>query len=45
MANGHLGQFLYINPSSAVIIVRLGKSMGRLSREDWTQVLVSLSER
>ncbi|MBI3772544.1 MAG: serine hydrolase [Gammaproteobacteria bacterium] len=28
MANGHLGQFLYINPSAGVIIVRLGQSMG-----------------
>ena len=44
MANGHLGQFLYINPSTGVIIVRLGKSMGGLSREEWTNVFISLSE-
>jgi CubicO group peptidase (beta-lactamase class C family) len=44
MANGHLGQFLYINPSAGVIIVRLGKSMGGLSREQWTQVFMSLSD-
>lgn len=44
MANGHLGQFLYINPSAGVIIVRLGKSMGGLSRDEWMQVFMSLSE-
>lgn len=44
MANGHLGQFLYINPSANVVIVRLGKSMGGLSRDEWTQVFMSLSE-
>ncbi len=44
MAKGHLGQFLYINPSTGVIIVRLGKSMGGLSREKWTQVFMSLSD-
>lgn len=43
MANGHLGQFLYINPSAGVVIVRLGKSMGGLSREEWSQVFISLS--
>ncbi len=44
MANGHLGQFLYINPSAGVIIVRLGRSMGGLGREEWTQVFMSLSD-
>lgn len=44
MANGHLGQFLYINPSAGVIIVRLGQSMGGLSRDEWTQVFMSLSD-
>lgn len=44
MAIGHLGQFLYINPSAGVVIVRLGKSMGGLSREEWTQVFILLSE-
>lgn len=44
MANGHLGQFLYINPSANVVIVRLGKSMGGLSREEWSQVFISLSD-
>jgi CubicO group peptidase (beta-lactamase class C family) len=43
MANGHLGQFLYVNPSAGIIIVRLGRSMGGLNREEWTQVFISLS--
>lgn len=44
MANGHLGQFLYVNPSAGVVIVRLGRSMGGLSREEWTHVFMSLSD-
>jgi CubicO group peptidase (beta-lactamase class C family) len=28
LASGHLGQFLYVNPNTGVIIVRLGKSRG-----------------
>lgn len=44
MANGHLGQFLYINPIANAVIVRLGKSMGGLNREEWAQVFISLSE-
>lgn len=44
MAIGHLGQFLYINPSTNVVIVRLGKSMGGLSREEWTQIFTTLAE-
>lgn len=43
MANGHLGQFLYINPSASVVIVRLGNGMGGLSREEWMQIFISLS--
>lgn len=44
MAIGHLGQFLYINPSTRVIIVRLGKSMGGLSRKEWQKALMTLSD-
>jgi CubicO group peptidase (beta-lactamase class C family) len=43
MANGHLGQFLYINPSASVVIVRLGSGMGGLSREEWAQIFISLA--
>jgi CubicO group peptidase (beta-lactamase class C family) len=44
LAGGHLGQFLYVNPSAGIVIVRLGKSRGGLSRVDWGKVFVSLSE-
>lgn len=44
MANGHLGQFLYINPRTNVVIVRLGKGMGGLSREEWSRIFISLSD-
>ena len=43
MANGHLGQFLYVNPVAKQIVVRLGKSMGWLNVEDWKAFFVSLS--
>jgi CubicO group peptidase (beta-lactamase class C family) len=45
LAGGHLGQFLYVNPSAGIVIVRLGKSSGGLSRVDWGKVFVSLSEK
>lgn len=44
MANGHLGQFLYVNPATGAVIVRLGRSLGGLSRDEWTQILMSLSD-
>lgn len=45
LSGGHLGQFLYVNPSAKIIIVRLGKSRGGLSRAEWSSLFVSLSER
>lgn len=44
MAIGHLGQFLYVNPSAKVIAVRLGKSRGGLSLEEWKEVFMSLAD-
>lgn len=44
-AEGHLGQFLYVNPKLNVIIVRLGKNLGRLEWEDWKHVLTLLAEK
>jgi CubicO group peptidase (beta-lactamase class C family) len=32
MANGHLGQYIYVNPAKDLIIVRLGKNEGKV---DW----------
>ncbi|MBM3161921.1 MAG: serine hydrolase [Chlorobi bacterium] len=42
MARGHLGQFLYVNPGSGFIIVRLGTGPGGLGAEEWVKVFRSL---
>jgi CubicO group peptidase (beta-lactamase class C family) len=31
MANGHLGQYIYVNPKKDLIIVRLGKNQGKVA--------------
>ena len=41
MAQGILGQFVYVNPSKNLIIVRLGKNEGRAN---WWSVLTSLAK-
>ncbi|MBX9449406.1 MAG: hypothetical protein KL787_06680 [Taibaiella sp.] len=35
MARGHLGQFIYVHPELALVIVRLGKDQGDVV---WQQV-------
>lgn len=45
LAGGRLGQFLYVNPSAGIVMVRLGKSTDGLSRSEWGKVFASLSER
>lgn len=40
MAEGHLGQFIYVNPSNKLIIVRLGKSE---SNVNWGKTFTSLA--
>lgn len=40
MAHGILGQYIYVNPSKDMIIVRLGKSEGKA---DWETTFVSLA--
>jgi CubicO group peptidase (beta-lactamase class C family) len=41
MANGILGQYIYVNPEKNVVIVRLGKSKGT---GDWWEILTSLGQ-
>ncbi len=41
MAEGFLGQFIYVNPSKNLIIVRLGKNVGKA---DWWSVFTSLAK-
>jgi CubicO group peptidase (beta-lactamase class C family) len=40
MAHGILGQYIYVNPSNKVIIVRLGKTEGKT---DWEDVFSALA--
>jgi CubicO group peptidase (beta-lactamase class C family) len=42
-AEGHLGQFLYVNPAKGVIIVRLGTSRGGVKWAEWKDVLTRLA--
>lgn len=41
-AQGHLGQWMYVNPGKRLIIVRLGKRMGRLDSQEWIAILTYL---
>jgi len=42
-AEGHLGQYLYVNPAKHIIMVRLGKNRGGLEWKHWTNVLTFLA--
>ena len=41
MAEGILGQFIYVNPTKKLIIVRLGKNEGKA---DWWNIFTSLAK-
>ena len=41
MAKGILGQFIYVNPSKDLVIVRLGKNVGKVK---WQKVFTSLAK-
>lgn len=43
VAKGHLGQFLYVDPATKLVIVRLGNSLGHLSVEEWDKLFASIS--
>lgn len=43
LAIGNLGQYLYINPDKQMIIVRLGKTEGEITREDWLEMMAFLA--
>ena len=40
LAQGHLGQYIYVNPAKKLIMVRLGKNEGNV---DWWMVFTSLA--
>ncbi|EDM34800.1 hypothetical protein PBAL39_02850 [Pedobacter sp. BAL39] len=41
MAQGILGQYIYVHPHKNLIIVRLGKSQGKA---DWWEILSGLGQ-
>ena len=41
MADGHLGQYIYVNPAKNLIIVRLGKKSGNAN---WRKIFISLAQ-
>ncbi|MBC7524616.1 MAG: serine hydrolase, partial [Flavobacterium sp.] len=41
MAEGILGQFIYVNPSKSIVIVRMGKNYGRIN---WSDLFILLSK-
>jgi hypothetical protein len=41
MAEGILGQFIYVNPTKKLIIVRLGKNEGKA---DWWATFTSIAK-
>jgi CubicO group peptidase (beta-lactamase class C family) len=41
MAEGILGQFVYVNPSKDLVIVRLGKNEGKAS---WRTIFTALAK-
>ena len=44
MANGHMGQFIFINPKTNYIIVRNGLKMGQFYDDDWTEIFNSYTK-
>jgi CubicO group peptidase (beta-lactamase class C family) len=43
MAAGHDGQFVYVNPTTNSVIVRLGKGQGDLMQADWIKLFQEVS--
>lgn len=42
---GHLGQYVYVNPDTRVVALRLGTSLGGLSMEQWWELLAAVTDR
>ncbi len=43
-AEGLFGQYIHVNPKTNSIILRLGKSRGPITREQWVNLFTSISE-
>lgn len=44
MMAGHLGQYVYVNPDTRAVVVRLGRSRGGLSSEQWWKLFAVVSD-
>ncbi len=44
MMSGHLGQYVFVNPQTQVVVVRLGKNRGGLSSEKWRDLFAFVSD-
>ena len=45
MAEGILGQFIYVNPFKNIIIVRMGKNYGKINWSDFFSLLAEYSQK
>lgn len=44
MMSGHLGQYVFVNPETQVVVVRLGTNRGGLSSQQWQDLLAFVSD-
>lgn len=44
MMAGHLGQYVYVNPETRTVVVRLGTSVGGHNFEEWQEFLEGVSD-
>ena len=44
MMSGHLGQYVFVNPETQVVVVRLGTNRGGLSPEQWRDLFAFVSD-
>jgi hypothetical protein len=44
MMIGYLEQYVYVNPETDVVIVRLGRNSGGIRRPEWQDLLATLSD-
>lgn len=45
MANGHMGQFIFVNPKTNYIIVRNGLKKGKFYDDDWTEIFKNYTKK
>ncbi len=45
MANGHMGQFIFINPKTNYIIIRNGLKKGEFYDDDWAEIFKEYTKR